>query len=208
MQPLSPPPEAAQARPGRARAAFVALTALAGLAGADAASAADPCPWVVQPQPEPILATGADQKASTPAFQLMFDGLAQEVGAFYGFSVASMDLASEFAGLIRLPDLSTDARPLEPAGAALGTGAYRVAADTIEPHVVYLVTAPAPVEQLEKIKARIEPERPVAVAMRTRGASDLSGPLPHRSVPGFLVASAEGKMVPNLQICAYQVAIR
>lgn len=206
MHLLSSNPEARS----RTRRGCVAVLALAGMTVGQDVSAATPCPWVVQPYPEPVAAT-PDQKPTAPAFQIVFDGMPDEGAAFYGFSVASMDLAAQFADLSRLPDLSTDARPLEAARTELGTVAYRVTADTIEPHVVYLVSAPAPVEPLEQIAARIEPDRPIAVsalALRTRGASDLSGPLPHRSVPGFLVASADDDSGPNLKICAYQVAMR
>lgn len=68
-----------------------------------------------------------------------------------------------------------------------------------------------PVPELEEIGPRIEPERPLAIsqlALRTCGGTDQSGPLPHRSVPGFLIADAGDEGGPNLQICAYQVALR
>jgi hypothetical protein len=52
---------------------------------------------------------------------------------------------------------------------------------------------------------------------KTRGATDLSGPLPRRSLPGFEIISATPETtgidhmraeVPSVQICAYQVALR
>lgn len=211
MQPLSLNTQPPLARPGRARAAIVALGTLAAVAGAHEAAAATPCPWVVQPYPDAIAAARADQKPSVPAYQIVFDGLAHEVGAFYAFSVASIDLAWELADVSSLPDLSEDARALQPSKTPLGTVAWRLAPDTIDPHTIYLVTTRVPVEELEEMGARIEPERPLAMsqlAMRTRGGTDQSGPLPHRSVPGFLIADAAGASGPNLQICAYQVAMR
>lgn len=210
MQPLSTHLEAMPARPRRARAAYFALITLAAASAVHDASAA-PCPWIVQPHPEPIGAGPLDEKAKQAAFDIMFDGLAHEVGAFYGFSVTSVDLAWEIADESTLPDLSADARRLQPTKTPLGTLAYRLAPDTVEPHTIYLVTARGPVDELEEIGARIEPDRPLAIsqlAMRTRGGSDQSGPLPHRSVPGFLIADADSAQGPDLQICAYQVAMR
>jgi len=54
---------------------------------------------------------------------------------------------------------------------------------------------------------------------KTRGATDLSGPLPRRSLPGFEIISATPETtgrgidrmraeMPSVQICAYQVAMR
>ena len=210
MQPLSPHAKAMPARPRRARAAFLALITLTAAGAVNDASAA-PCPWIVQPHREPIGAGPLDEKAKQAAFDILFDGLAHEVGAFYGFSVTSTDLAWEIADENALPDLSAGARRLQPTKTPLGTLAYRLAPDTVEPHTIYLVTARSPVDELEEIGARIEPDRPLAIsqlAMRTRGGSDQSGPLPHRSLPGFLIADADGAQGPDLQICAYQVAVR
>jgi hypothetical protein len=69
------------------------------------------------------------------------------------------------------------------------------------------------VRELEQIDARIEPARPLALSEllpKTRGGSDWSGPLPHRSLPGFEIAGASdpaGPLLADLQICAYQVAM-
>jgi hypothetical protein len=215
----------ARRAPG-ARAALRVALALASAAAivtgmAPLASAA--CPWIVQPEAETVAADGT----ATPAFDIVFDGLDQSSKIFYGFTVASLDLAWQLANQGALPPLKADARRLEPKPTPEGAIAYRLAPDTIRPNTIYLVAADKVVRELEQIDARIEPARPMAVSElmpqlqpRTRGGTDWSGPLPRRSVPGFEIAGAEsapdaarlaegiGPAAAAVQICAYQVAMR
>jgi hypothetical protein len=203
------------------RVALAMATAAAVVAGmARPGSAA--CPWIVQPEAETVAAAAS----AKPAFDIVFDGLDQSSKIFYGFTVASLDLAWQLASEGALPPLKADARPLEPKITPTGAIAYRLAADTIQPSTIYLVAANRVVRELEQIDARIEPARPMAVSElmpqlrpRTRGGTDWSGPLPRRSVPGFEIAGAErtpigpqaaegiGPQAAAVQICAYQVAI-
>jgi hypothetical protein len=209
-------------RAGRAgdvrRVALALATATAIVTGmASLASAA--CPWIVQPEPDTAAGT------ATPTFDIVFDGLDQSSKIFYGFTVASLDLAWQLASQGALPPLKADARRLQPKPTPAGAIAYQLAADTIRPNTIYLVTADRVLRELEQIDARIEPARPMAVSElmpqlrpRTRGGTDWSGPLPRRSVPGFEIASAErppagaglperaGPAAAAVQICAYQVA--
>jgi hypothetical protein len=192
------------ARPPRPRARAILLTAAALAAMSPSLAAAEGiCPWIVQPAPE------GETRASEEAYEIMFEGLDLKVSAFYGFSVASIDLAWQLAKERTLPELE-DARRLESIETQLGT-LFQLAPDTIEPHTIYLVASETRLDDLEKIGARIEPSRQLAIselAMRTRGGSDQSGPLPHRSVPGVLIADASTASAPEVQICAYQVAMR
>lgn len=194
------------ARPPRPRASAILLTAaaLAAMSPSLAAAAEGTCPWIVQP------AVDEKTRSSKQAYEIMFEGLELNVSAFYGFSVASIDLAWQLAKEQTLPELKEDARRLESIETQLGT-LFRLAPDTIEPHTIYLVASETRLDELEKIGARIEPSRQLAIselAMRTRGGSDQSGPLPHRSVPGVLIADASTASAPEVQICAYQVAMR
>jgi hypothetical protein len=203
------------------RVALALATATAVITGmARLASAA--CPWVVQPETQTVAADGT----ATPAFDIVFDGLNQTSKIFYGFTVASLDLAWQLANEGALPPLKAGARRLEPKLTAEGAIAYQVAPDTIRPNTIYLVASDRVVRELEQIEARIEPARPMAVSElmpqlrpRTRGGTDWSGPLPRRSVPGFEIAGAErspaggnvaegiGPVAAAVQICAYQVAM-
>jgi hypothetical protein len=202
MQPVS---LACAARPPRPRGRAIVLSAaLAAMSPSLASAAEGTCPWIVQP------AADAKLRAPEQAYEIMFDGLDLNVATFYGFSVTSMDLAWQLAKERSLPELNADARRLESVETTLGTF-FQLAPDTIEPHIIYLVASDVRVEELEKIGARIEPSRQLAIshlAMRTRGGSDQSGPLPHRSVPGVLIADASSASAPEVQICAYQVAMR
>jgi hypothetical protein len=84
------------------------------------------------------------------------------------------------------------------------------------PLTVYLVVATASIPKLDAIAAAFEPSRPINVGLRMRGASDTSGPLPHRSLPGVELHYAShdpsgtqlGRGNPEYQLCAYQVLIR
>jgi hypothetical protein len=200
-------------RPHHATAAAALLSASATLGGLSSQTLAD-CPWIVQPS---IQAQGA--AVEPPAYEIVFDGLGEGIKVFYGFTVASVDLAWQLASQSSNPELR-HARRLHAKTTAGGRTIYQLASDTIEPYIIYLVAANSKVDQLEVIDARIEPSRPIAVSQmlgRTRGASDMSGALPHRSVPGVEIASAAkqpsegdplGPDVPSVQICAYQVAMR
>ena len=189
-------------------AAGIGLSILLTAAGAPAASAA--CPWIVQPHAD----------SDSVAFDIVFDGPAESAQVFYGFTVADIDLAWRLNEDGELPDLAPDARPLLSRQSAEGSAIYSLAPDTIEPHTLYLVAASDAVDKLDAVDARFEPSRPVAVSYIFRGASDMSGPLPHRSMPGVEIKSAEsagaGAVALDVaaatrdavQICAYQVAMR
>jgi len=216
MQPLNPSPSAPPAHGGPSfRRAAGALAVTAALVGGTAELAAAPCPWIVQPYTE-----SAQVASSAPAFDIVFDGLGQSSKVFYGFTVASLDLAWQLANEPMLPPLDPDGRRLEAQATAYGTIAYQLSPDSIQPHTIYLVAADGQVQQLEQIDARIEPARPMALSQllpKARGGTDWSGPMPHRSLPGFEItgeveADQLGGMarsaLAELQICAYQVAVR
>ncbi len=222
MQSVSPSAVAHRAQRGRGvlRVAAALATATA-IVGGMAGLASAACPWIVQPHEQSVAAA-----AESPAFDIVFDGLGQSSKVFYGFSVASLDLAWELANQGTLPPLKAGARRLEAKVTPEGTTAYQLAPDTIRPHTIYLVAADTVVRALEQLEARIEPARPMAVSQlmpqlmpRTRGGTDWSGPLPRRSLPGFEIAGADspssatgggaiGPVAAELQICAYQVSTR
>ncbi len=217
MHPLNPSPSAPPARGGEScRLAAGALAAAVLLVGGNAGLAAAPCPWIVQPYAESVQVAAEE----VPAFDIVFDGLGQSSKVFYGFTVASLDLAWQLANERMLPPLDPDGRKLEAKATPHGTIAYQLAPDTILPHTIYLVAADGLVQELEQIEARIEPARPMALSQllpKTRGGTDWSGPMPHMSLPGFEIAGvADGDHVASrthpalaeLQICAYQVAMR
>ena len=188
-------------RPARALLLGAVLTAAA---PSMAIAAPQACPWIVQPTARDAV------KSAEPAYEIIFDGLGLNLGAFYGFSVTSVELAWRLTEQRMLPDLERDARRLEALETPLGTY-YQLAPDSIAPKTIYLAVAKLPIDELERIGARIEPSTQFTIsqlAMRTRGGSDQSGPLPHRSVPGFLIADASSEAMPELQICAYQVAVQ
>jgi hypothetical protein len=199
-----PPP--ARQRALRLACALAAATALVG-GMAQVASAA--CPWIVQPSDQNL----AISSEAPPAFDIVFDGLGQNSKVFYGFTVASLDLAWQLSNERVLPGLDPDGRRLEATPTPHGTTAYQLSPDSIQPHTIYLVAAESLVRELEQIEARIEPARPLALSQllpKTRGGTDWSGPLPHRSLPGFEIASVNDQASPPLvdvQICAYQVAM-
>ena len=217
MQPLKPSSPEFSGDGGRRVGRFACALAAAGLiVGGPANLAAAACPWIVQPYAESVPASTA-----TPTFDIVFDGLGQSSKVFYGFTVTSLDLAWQLASDGVLPGLDPDGRRLEPKSAPGGAVAYQLAPDSIQPHTIYLVAADGEVQQLEQIDARIEPARPIALSQllpRYRGGSDWSGPMPHRSLPGFEIAGAAdagrngtgqiGAAVADVQICAYQVAMR
>jgi hypothetical protein len=217
MQRVSLPPAASPPRRRRAgRTAAALLTATVLTASAATPGAAE-CPWLVQPFVE-----GPAYAAQSTAYDILFEGLDPRAKVFYGFTVASDDLAWQLAKASTLPEMERDARRLEPTALSNGAVAYELAPDSVEPHTIYLVTANTVIDELERVDARIEPGRTMAISQllpKTRGATDLSGPLPRRSLPGFEIISATPETAgggidqmhteaPSVQICAYQVAMR
>jgi hypothetical protein len=206
---LAPPAPRPAARQRVLRLAC-ALAAASAVAGGMASAAAAACPWIVQPAGQNM----AVSSEAPPAFDIVFDGLEQSSKVFYGFTVASLDLAWQLANERVLPALAPNGRRLEVTLTPYGTTAYQLSPDSIQPHTIYLVAAGSLVRELEQIDARIEPARPLALSQllpKTRGGTDWSGPLPHRSLPGFEIAGANdqgGLALADLQICAYQVAMR
>jgi len=210
MQPVKssfPPLSGAGGRRAWRLACSVAIAGL--LVGSTAKLAVAACPWIVQPYAQSVPVS-----SETPTFDIVFDGLGQSSKVFYGFTVASLDLAWQLANERALPALTSNGRRLQAKTTPEGTIAYQLSPDSIQPHTIYLVAAGSLVRELEQIHARIEPARPLALSQlmpRTRGGSDWSGPLPHRSLPGFEIAGASDQasaVVADLQICAYQVALR
>jgi len=217
MQRVSLTPAAAPPRQRRAPRVAAALLTATVLSASAATPGAAECPWLVQPFVEgPIYA------AQPMAYDILFEGLDQRAKVFYGFTVTSIDLAWQLAKSSTLPEMERYARPLEPTALPNGAMAYELAPDSVEPHTIYLVTANTVIDELERVDARIDPGRTVAISQlmpKTRGATDLSGPLPRRSLPGFEIISATSETtgrgidqmraeVPSVQICAYQVAMR
>lgn len=199
-------------RPSHRRGALLfgaALAAAAAMGGGTTPDARAACPWIVQPYAQTVPVT-----SEAPAFDIVFDGLGEGSKVFYGFTVASLDLAWQLANERALPALTPDGRRLEPKITPHGTVAYQLAPDTIQPQTIYLVAANAVIDELEALGARIEPARPMALSQlmpKTRGGTDWSGPLPHRSVPGFEIAGTaepSSTSLAEIQICAYQVAMR
>jgi hypothetical protein len=217
MQPLNSSSPAFPGEPGRRARRLACVAAAAGLlVGGTANLAAAACPWIVQPYAQSVPVS-----SETPTFDIVFDGLGQSSKVFYGFTVASLDLAWQLANDRVLPVLDPDGRPLEPKATAEGMVAYQLSPESIQPHTIYLVAADGVVPQLEQIDARIDPARPMALSQlfpRTRGGTDWSGPMPRRSLQGFEIAGAAGDQVgatgqigtavADVQICAYQVAMR
>lgn len=207
MQPLSQISPKPPGRPRRSRVALQAAVTGALLTAAVASPASADCPWVVQPYVSE--ASISARSGELPAYEILFDGMGEKASAFYAFSVASADLAWKLADRSSvLPELGDGVRTLKAKPTPIGTTVYQLPADTIAPETIYLVAADRPVDRLEQIGARIEPDRPVAVAVRFRGGSDQSGPLPRRTVPGFQIASAAPEQGAEVQICAYQVAMQ
>jgi hypothetical protein len=198
--------------------AFRRLAAVIAMAlgfGAGPLAAADrdfsACPWIVQPD-EPLVGLGAD----IATYEILFTGRTTKA-IFYGFTVAAHDLARQLTDEGEIPDLMEDGRSLETVERD-GATVYRVSSESILPRTIYLLAAAMPMKQLERIDARIDPARPIAVGLRTRGATDLSGPMPRRTVPGVeILASAAhpeeateppllAALEPDFQLCAYQVS--
>ena len=198
-------------------AGFLAMTA-----GSHPATAKDDtpaCPWIVQPD-EPIVGLGGNNAV----YEILFSGPATD-SIFYGFTVAHQQLAQQLTNDGEIPNLEKDGRSLRVVEKE-GVATYQVAPDSVLPRTIYLLTAASALPKLERIDARIDPARPIAVGLRTRGATDFSGPLPRRTVPGVeILASVQqeagsgandgyvenrslvlSSFEPDFQLCAYQVS--
>ena len=177
--------------------------ALALVAGSLAsAPLAAECRWIVQPYVSEAL-------LERPTFEIVYDGL--ERRTFYAFTVVSERLAEQISESGALAGLGDDVRPLEPYTTPLDHVVYRLDPESLPPGNLYLVAAPEPVPALDRARAWIVPERPIAVSQyvpRTRGATDQSAALP-RQTDVSVVAQARGIEVEgDLSICAYEVPIR
>ncbi|MEZ5932616.1 MAG: hypothetical protein R3F54_11775 [Alphaproteobacteria bacterium] len=165
------------------------------------------CPWIVQPSD---VITG-----DLPDYEIMFNGRPDPNLTYYAFTVTDADLAWELSSGNGLNAVDGRTRPL---AVIESTDRDRFRADpsSVMPLTVYLVVATASIPKLDAIAASFEPSRPIAVGLRMRGASDTSGPLPHRSLPGVELHYAShdpsgtqiGSGSTEYQLCAYQVLIR
>lgn len=190
----------------RAQVSVVVLASFMTIGGEHRAAAQDTtCPWFVRAN-EPIVGLGSD----TATYEIIFTGLDSN-DILYGFTVTDRQLASQLARGNRLPDLTKGMMPLH--GIEKDSSlVYKLPSDSILPKTIYLAVASSRVDKLEQIDARIEPPRPVSIV--TRGGSDHTGPLPHRSVPGVELISmsneADQLLAPvagqGIQLCAYQVS--
>lgn len=190
-------------------AAMMMVGSMGGVAAADDERSV--CPWIVQPE-EPIFGLATDMAT----YEILFTGQTPD-DIFYGFSVVDHKLAQQLTQLGEIPDLQASGRALKTVEQE-GVVVYQVSTDSIQPRTIYLLAATSPMPRLEQIGARIDPARPIAVGLRTRGASDLNGPLPRRTVPGIeIVASAPTRnseersvtvaaLNPDFKLCAYQVS--
>ena len=186
---------------------------LAGSVIAADAHGADPkdpvCPWVVIAD-EPLVGLGSN--AAT--YEIAFTGL-EDREVLYGFTLTDKQLALQLARRGKLEDMAAGAEPLQLIERD-DSLVYQVSADSVLPRTIYLVVALDTVDELEQIDARIEPSRAVSVAGITRGGTDHTGPLPHRSVPGREVIAmpteTNGLLSTvahdSIQLCAYQVSYR
>jgi hypothetical protein len=146
------------------------------------------CHWIVQPHFGTM-----ESEIKSPLVDIVFDGLNDAQPYFYAFTVADDDLAWRLAAAGALSDLGPDGRALDLTKTPSGQ-AFQLDSESIQPHTVYLVAASSPVGELERIDAAIEPSRPFAVSqLKTRGGTDVSGPLPNRSLPGYEIRAADVK---------------
>ncbi len=165
------------------------------------------CPWVVQPSE----AIGGDQ----PDYEITFNGAPDRSWRYYAFTVTDHDLAWQLSSGDGLAALDGRGRPLEVIDQD-DRLRYRADGASVMPLTIYLVVSTSTIPELETIAAGFEPSRPIAVGLRMRGASDTSGPLPHRSLPGVEIHYASNEPTatelstnqPEYQLCAYQVLIR
>lgn len=185
----------------------LSVAAAAIVTGLFAGPALAGCPWIVQPSQ----AIGGD----LPDYEIMFNGETDPSWRYYAFTVTDRDLAWELSSGSGLDALDERGRSLSAIDAGDRTR-YRVDGASVMPLTLYLVVSTAPLPELDAIAAGFEPSRPIAIGLRMRGASDTSGPLPHRSLPGVEIhyanrdpaESESGGTRPDYQLCAYQVLIR
>ena len=170
-----------------ARTPAIAVALAAGFMTGAPGSAKAACPWIVQPHFD-------DQRpvSDTTLVNIVYDGMAKRPQFFYGFTVTDIDLAWDLSTDGTLTDLGPNGRPLDVMETTVGP-AFEVDAESIEPHTVYLVAARSPVGELEDLGAAIEPSQPFHVSFKTRGASDVSGPLPARSLPGVEIRASKSE---------------
>lgn len=165
------------------------------------------CPWIVQPSKTIV--------GDVPDYEIMFNGKPDPSWTYYAFTVTDHVLAWELSSGSGLAALDDRGRPLQAIDDD-GRARYRVDDASVVPLTLYLVISTAPLPELDAIAADFEPARPIAVGLRVRGASDTSGPLPHRSLPGVEIRYANSEAaatefdatLPDHQLCAYQVLIR
>ncbi|MEM7042219.1 MAG: hypothetical protein AAF543_05360 [Pseudomonadota bacterium] len=196
------PPES-EGRSGCGRLAAITLL----ITGMFSAQAMAGCPWIVQPSE----AIGGDR----PDYDILFNGEPDPTFAYYAFTVTDPDVAWELSSGSGLSALGDRSRPLE-AIVENDRQRYRADSASVMPLTIYLVVSTGPMAELDTIAAGFEPARPIAVGLRIRGASDSSGPLPHRSLPGVEIHYASNTTgateleadQPEHQLCAYQVLIR
>ena len=165
------------------------------------------CPWIVQPSE----AIGGDR----PDYEITFNGAPDRSWRYYAFTVTDHDLAWQLSSGSGLAALDERGRPLEVIDRDDHLR-YRADNASVMPLTIYLVVSTSSMPELDAITAAFEPSRPIAVGLRMRGASDTSGPLPHRSLPGVEIHYASNEPTaaelstnqPEYQLCAYQVLIR
>ncbi|MDH3660865.1 MAG: hypothetical protein OEU92_12720 [Alphaproteobacteria bacterium] len=165
------------------------------------------CPWIVQPSE----AIGGD----LPDYEITYNGATDPALTYYAFTVTDHDLAWQLSSGSGLSALDDRGRPLTVIDQD-DRLRYRADTASVMPLTIYLVVSTSPMAELDMIAAAFEPARPIAVGLRLRGASDSSGPLPHRSLPGVEIhyASSEPTLTElgagrlEYQLCAYQVLIR
>lgn len=165
------------------------------------------CPWIVQPSE----AISGDQ----PDYEITFNGAPDRSWRYYAFTVTDHDLAWQLSSGSGLAALDERGRPLEVIDQD-DRLRYRADSASVMPLTIYLVVSTSSMPELDTINAAFEPSRPIAVGLRMRGASDTSGPLPHRSLPGVEIHYASNEPTatelstnqPEYQLCAYQVLIR
>ena len=145
----------------------------------------------------------------------MFEGLEQSSKVFYGFTVASLDLAWQLAKEGVLPALDPGGRRLEATVTPLRHDRLPAVARQ-HPAAHHLPGGGRRrwCASWSRSTPGSSPARPLALSQllpKTRGGTDWSGPLPQRSLPGFEIAGANdqaGLALADVQICAYQVAMR
>lgn len=165
------------------------------------------CPWIVQPSD----AIGGD----LPDYEITFNGEPDPSLTYYAFTVTDHDLAWQLSSGDGVSTLDDRGRPLMVIDQD-DRLRYRADTASVMPLTIYLVVSTVPMAELDAIAAAFEPARPIAVGLRLRGASDSSGPLPHRSLPGVEIHYAASEPTAaqlgagrlEYQLCAYQVLIR